>query len=447
LQPINFIYSKSMPVQGASSKTLMFTPEPTTKSTITTTDLGDKTIVCDGTSCTIIRKPKPKTVDVLVDVKTKPETLVSAATAASTTDEDEPLLMEDRARFVLFPIRYPKIMLKYKEALASFWTVEEVDLGDDIRSFATLTSDEQHFIKHVLAFFASADLLVMDNLAGRFLNDIKNSESKCFYSVQIMQESIHSEMYGLLLDTYVKDTAEKAKLFNAIETMPAIKAKADWALKWMASTRPFSERLLAFACIEGIGFSGSFCAIFWLKKRGKMPGLTFSNELISRDEGLHTDFATLLFTMLKNKPTQQTVEDIITSMVNAEKQFITESIPVALIGMNAKSMSQYIEFVADRLIDALGYTKIYNVQNPFDWMEMLSLQGKTNFFEKRVGEYQRAGLLNVYRTRMAASDAESAAAKNLTTQQTQSFNQNSKSTATAPPPPPAAKDFIADLDC
>jgi ribonucleoside-diphosphate reductase beta chain len=306
----------------------------------------------------------------------------------------EDILVEDSSRFVLFPIKYPDIYEKYKKHQASFWTAEEIDLSSDIKDWSTLNTNEQHFIKYVLAFFAASDGIVLENLAERFLKDVPIPEARCFYGFQIMMENIHSETYSLLLDTYVKDPIEKKNLLGAIDTIPSIKAKAQWALKWIKSpSASFAERLVAFAAVEGIFFSGSFCAIFWLKKRGKMPGLTFSNELISRDEGLHCDFACLLYSKLKNILDEKVIRSIIEEAVVVEKAFITESLPVELIGMNSGLMGQYIEFVADRLLVALGYDRIYNTPNPFDFMEMLSLQGKTNFFEKRVGEYQKANVM------------------------------------------------------
>jgi ribonucleoside-diphosphate reductase beta chain len=307
---------------------------------------------------------------------------------------DEPLLIENAQRFVLFPIQHNDIWQMYKKHEASFWTAEEIDLSQDMKDWKSLNDNEQHFLKHVLAFFAASDGIVLENLAERFLKEVQVPEARCFYGFQIAMENVHSETYSLLIDTYIKDSAEKTRLFRAIETIPCIQQKAKWALKWIMSGNTFAERLLAFAAVEGIFFSGSFCAIFWLKKRGKMPGLTFSNELISRDEGLHCDFACLLYRdHVKHKLSQERVEEIIRDAVTIEKSFVCDSLPVELIGMNAKMMSQYIEFVADRLLVALGHKKIYNATNPFEWMEMISLQGKTNFFEKRVGEYQKAGVM------------------------------------------------------
>jgi len=318
---------------------------------------------------------------------------LSPAKKSFASGKEEVLLAENKQRFVLFPIVYKEIWAMYKKHEASFWTAQEIDLSQDQKDWEKLNENEQHFIKHVLAFFAASDGIVLENLAERFLTEVQIPEARCFYGFQIAMENVHSETYSLLIDTYIKDSAEKTRLFNAIETIPCVKEKAQWALKWISSTNSFAERLVAFAAVEGIFFSGSFCAIFWVKKRGLMPGLTFSNELISRDEGLHCDFACLLYKMLKNKLSADVVQDIIRDAVKIETEFVCESIPVALIGMNQKLMSQYIEFVADRLLVALGYSKIFNVTNPFEWMEMISLQGKTNFFEKRVGEYQKAGVM------------------------------------------------------
>jgi ribonucleotide reductase beta subunit family protein with ferritin-like domain len=306
----------------------------------------------------------------------------------------EPLLDKSNDRFVLFPIQYDDVWEMYKKAMASFWTAEEIDLYQDIDDWSKLNEDEKHYIKHVLAFFSASDGIVNENLALRFYNDVQIPEARCFYGFQIAMENVHSETYGLLIDTLIKDPKEKDYLFNAIDNIPCIKKKADWALKWIYGNEDFATRLLAFAAIEGIFFSGSFCSIFWLKKRGLMPGLTFSNELISRDEGLHTDFACLLFKHLKNKPSIEAVKSLIMGAVEYEQEFISEALPVSLIGMNSDMMKEYIEFVADRLMMELGYDPIYNSQNPFDWMELISLQGKTNFFEKRVAEYQKSGVMN-----------------------------------------------------
>jgi ribonucleoside-diphosphate reductase beta chain len=308
--------------------------------------------------------------------------------------KNEPILKENNNRFVLFPIEHDDIWSYYKKAEASFWTAEEIDLGQDLKDWDTLTGDERHFIKHVLAFFAASDGIVNENLAENFVSEVQYTEAKFFYGFQIAIENIHSETYSLLIDTYVKDVQEKDGLFNALDTMDCVKKKADWALRWIDEGN-FAERLVAFAAVEGIFFSGSFCSIFWLKKRGLMPGLTFSNELISRDEGLHCDFACLLYNNhLVNKLSNEAIQTIIADAVTIEKEFVTDALPVRLIGMNAELMCQYIEFVADRLLMELNCSKIYHASNPFDFMEMISLQGKTNFFEKRVGEYQKAGVLN-----------------------------------------------------
>jgi ribonucleoside-diphosphate reductase beta chain len=308
---------------------------------------------------------------------------------------DEPILQENKDRFVLFPIQHDDIWQFYKKSEASFWTAEEIDLQQDLVDWNDkLNDDERYFIKHILAFFAASDGIVNENLAENFLSEVQYTEAKFFYGFQVAIENIHSETYSLLIDTYIRDSKEKAYLFNAIETFPPVKTKAEWALRWIEDGT-FAERLVAFAAVEGIFFSGSFCALFWLKKRGLMPGLTFSNELISRDEGLHADFACLLYTKhLKHQLPKEKVQEIISHAVEIEKEFITESLPVNLIGMNAELMKQYIEFVADRLLVELGNDKIYNASNPFDFMELISLQGKTNFFEKRVAEYQKAGVLN-----------------------------------------------------
>lgn len=305
----------------------------------------------------------------------------------------EVLLQENKDRFVLLPIKYPEIWKMYKKHEASFWTAEEIDLSPDLKDWERLNNDERHFIKHVLAFFAASDGIVNENLAVNFMKEVQLPEARCFYGFQIMIENIHSETYSLLIDTYIKDPAEKNRLFHAIDTVPCVQKKAQWALRWI-NDGSFAERLVAFAAVEGIFFSGSFCSIFWLKKRGLMPGLSFSNELISRDEGLHCDFACLLYSMLETKLSQERIHAIIRDAVENEHEFVTDALPVSLIGMNSKLMCQYIEFVADRLLVALGYDKIYNATNPFDFMETISLQGKTNFFEKRVAEYQKAGVMN-----------------------------------------------------
>tara|TARA_Y100001935_G_scaffold142542_1_gene117804 strand:- start:1174 stop:2151 length:978 start_codon:yes stop_codon:yes gene_type:complete len=300
----------------------------------------------------------------------------------------EPLLTENENRYVMFPIVDADIWKMYKKQMDCFWRAEEIDLSKDIKHWPTLTENEQHFVKHILAFFAASDGIVLENLGQRFMNEVQIAEARAAYGFQIMMENIHSETYSLLIDTLVKEEREKTKLFEAINNFPCIKKKADWAIKWINDKRSsFATRLIAFACVEGIFFSGAFCSIYWLKKRGLMPGLTFSNELISRDEGMHTDFAVLLFSKLEKKPKRAKILEIFKDAVEIEKEFICEALPCKLIGMNSKLMSQYIEFVADRLLVQLGYNKHYKTSNPFDFMEMISLEGKTNFFEKRVGDY------------------------------------------------------------
>lgn len=305
----------------------------------------------------------------------------------------EPLLADNKDRFVLFPIKHQDIWQMYKQAEASFWTAEELDLTTDVQDWANkLTEDERFFVKHVLAFFAASDGIVNENLAVNFLKEVQYPEARCMYGFQVMIENIHSEAYSLLIDTYIKDVVEKDRLLRAIDTIECVQKKAEWALRWI-DKGSFAERLIAFAAVEGIFFSGSFCSIFWLKKRGLMPGLAFANELISRDEGLHCDFACLLYTQhLQEQLPKETVTQIIRDAVEIEKEFVTDALPVGLIGMNSKLMCDYIEFVADRLLVALGCSKIYNNINPFDFMELISLQGKTNFFEKRVAEYQKSGV-------------------------------------------------------
>lgn len=305
--------------------------------------------------------------------------------------KEEHILTENSGRFVVFPLKYHDIWEMYKTAEHSFWTSEEIDLGQDLTDWEEkLNDDEKHYIKNVLAFFAASDGIVNENLAENFLKEVQYPEAKFFYGFQIAMENVHSETYSLLIDTYIKDDTEKDYLFNALDTVPSVKKKADWALKWIES-ESFAERLIAFAAVEGIFFSGSFCSIFWLKKRGLMPGLAFSNELISRDEGLHCEFACLLHNKyITNKVSQERITEIITEAVEIEKEFITESLPVSLIGMNAKLMAQYIEFVADYWLTELGCKKVYNSENPFDFMDMLSLQNKGNFFEKRISEYSKA---------------------------------------------------------
>lgn len=311
-------------------------------------------------------------------------------------EANEPLLTENPQRFVLFPIKYHEIWQMYKKAEASFWTAEEIDLSKDLHDWNNrLNDDEKFFISHILAFFAASDGIVNENLVERFSGEVQIPEARCFYGFQIMMENIHSETYSLLIDTYIKEPSQRTYLFNAIDTIPCIRKKADWALRWITDKNStFAQRLVAFAAVEGIFFSGAFASIFWLKKRGLMPGLTFSNELISRDEGLHTDFACLLFSHLNNRPSKQLIQDIIVDAVRIEQEFLTEALPCALLGMNADLMKQYIEFVADRLLVALGNEKVYRSTNPFDFMENISLGGKTNFFEKRVADYQKAGVMN-----------------------------------------------------
>nr|POF21062.1 ribonucleoside-diphosphate reductase small chain [Quercus suber] len=350
-----------------------------------------------------------KGIPVLDDI---PEPEVAATGVAPTIKEEEaiePILQENPGRFVLFPIKYHEM---YKKAEASFWTAEEIDLSKDLHDWnKRLNDDERFFISHVLAFFAASDGIVNENLVERFSGEVQIPEARCFYGFQIMMENIHSETYSLLIDTYISEPRQRQYLFNAIDNIPCIRKKADWALRWISDKNStFACRLIAFAAVEGIFFSGSFAAIFWLKKRGLMAGLTFSNELISRDEGMHTDFACLLFSHLRNKPDQKLVEQIITEAVSMEQEFLTDALPCALLGMNSKLMCQYIEFVADRLLLALGSPKFYNASNPFDFMENISLAGKTNFFEKRVGDYQKAGVMESQKKQKAKAEAGGVAA-------------------------------------
>eukprot|EP00415_Alexandrium_ostenfeldii_P000477 UN0477 len=293
----------------------------------------------------------------------------------------------------MFPIKYPGVWEMYKKHEASFWTAEEIDLSADQKDWERLTDAERHFIKHILAFFAASDGIVLENLAGQFSTEVQIPEARAFYGFQMAMENIHSETYSLLIESYFRDPVEKEMVFSAIQTMPPVQQKADWAVQWMNKENSFAERIVAFAAVEGILFSGSFCAIYWLKKRGLMPGLTFSNELISRDEGLHAEFACMLYGMLQHKLPEEVVHSIIRDAVEVERQFICEALSCDLIGMNNELMTRYIEFVADRLLTALGHSKLFGASNPFDWMELISLQGKTNFFEKRVGEYQKAGVM------------------------------------------------------
>lgn len=309
--------------------------------------------------------------------------------------QSEPLLQHQTNRFTYFPTTYPNIHQAYKQAVATFWTPEEINFSQDRTDWQKLSTQEQHFIKHILAFFAGSDGIVMENLAKRFMTDIELPEVRAFYSYQLFIEQIHSETYSLLLDTYIQDSQEKSSLFNAIDTVPCVKKKADWAMKWINSTSaPFAQRLLGFAAVEGIFFSGSFCAIFWIRanKKGLLPALTQSNELISRDEGMHTDFAVLLYSMLVNKLSKEMVYDLIKEAVEIEKEFVTEALSCKLIGMNADLMKQYIEFVADRLVVQIGYEKIYRAENPFSFMELISLRQKNNFFEVKVSEYKKANV-------------------------------------------------------
>lgn len=306
-------------------------------------------------------------------------------------DNDEILLKKNDQRFVLFPIKYNDIYQLYKKAESSFWTVSEIDLAKDMNDWVKLNDNERNFIKNIIGFFAASDGIIMENLASRFLNDVQIPEARAFYSYQIFNESIHSETYSLLIDTYIKDVEEKDRIFNSIENIVSIGKKANWANKWIEDKDiSFSTRLIAFAIVEGIFFSGSFCAIYWIKKRGLMPGLTFSNELISKDEGLHCEFAILLYSMIKNRIDEEIVHQIFREAVEIEKEFIVESIPCNMIGMNSELMKQYIEFVSDRLLVQLGYNKLWNSENPFDFMELISLRPKSNFFEVRVGEYAKS---------------------------------------------------------
>ncbi|CZT19706.1 probable Ribonucleoside-diphosphate reductase small chain [Ramularia collo-cygni] len=354
--------------------------------------------------------------EVAVPIKGIPEQaeedVVATVAVSSEKDdnEDEPILRENAQRFVLFPIKYHEIWQMYKKAEASFWTAEEIDLSKDLHDWnKRLNDDERFFISHVLAFFAASDGIVNENLVERFSGEVQIPEARCFYGFQIMMENIHSETYSLLIDTYISEPKQRTYLFNAIDNIPCIRKKADWALRWISDKNStFALRLVAFAAVEGIFFSGSFASIFWLKKRGLMPGLTFSNELISRDEGMHTDFACLLFSHLNNKPEQKLVQDIITEAVDIEKEFLSDALPCALLGMNATLMCQYIEFVADRLLLTLGNQKFYNATNPFDFMENISLGGKTNFFEKRVGEYQKAGVMDSIKKQAAKKEGADA---------------------------------------
>jgi ribonucleotide reductase beta subunit family protein with ferritin-like domain len=312
-------------------------------------------------------------------------------TSMATIPKNEVLLQETTNRFVLFPIQYPAVYKMYKKAVSSFWTSEEIDLSKDGQDWEKLSDNERHFLTHILAFFAASDGIVNENLGMRFHNEVQLAEARAFYATQIFMETIHSETYSILIDTYIKDTNERERVFNAVQTIPCIKKKAEWGLKWITNHHDdFATRLVAFACVEGIFFSGAFCAIYWLKESGRMPGLCFSNELISRDESLHTEFAVLLYSMIENKPPAEHIYDIIKEAVAIEKEFITESIPCRLLNMNADLMSTYIEFVADRLLIQLGYEPQWNVRNPFDFMDRIGMSNKTNFFEAKVSEYSKA---------------------------------------------------------
>jgi len=307
-------------------------------------------------------------------------------------EESEPILLPTLNRFTVFPIEYENLWALYKKAQMSNWTAEEVDVSNDMDDWKSLSDNERHFIKYILAFFAGSDGIVFENINNNFADEVQITEARSFYAYQSHNEMVHGETYSKLIDKYIRDGVEKKALFQAITTIPSIKEKAKWAMKWFDASRPFAERLLAFACVEGIFFSGSFCAIFWLKKRGLLPGLCFSNELISRDEGLHQQFAIKLFGMLRNRPTVQTIHDIVKSAVDCEKEFIIDALPCKLIGMNDELMGKYIEFVADRILKQAGYPPLWNTENPFDFMENICLDGKTNFFEKRVGDYGKSGV-------------------------------------------------------
>lgn len=304
----------------------------------------------------------------------------------------EPMCRADTSRFVLFPIKRHELWSLYKKHVASFWTAEEIDLGPDRQDWLSLSDGERHFISTVLAFFAASDGIVVENLAQRFCRDVQLPEARCFYGFQIAMENVHAETYSLLIDTYIEEQAERQRLLCAIDCVPCVQRKAAWALRWIGSDASFAERLVAFAAVEGIFFSGAFCSIFWLKKRGLMPGLTFSNELISRDEGLHCEFACKLYSMLERPLAPAAVSRIVQEAVDIERDFVCDALPVRLIGMNSHLMTQYVEFVADRLLRELGCPALYGAENPFDWMDLISMQGKTNFFERRVGEYQKASI-------------------------------------------------------
>ncbi len=356
---------------------------------------GAATMPEEPSAATMPEEPSAATMPEEPSAATMPEE-PSAATMPAATMPPEPLLARGDGRFVLFPIRHSDIWEHYKRHFACLWTAEEVDLSRDKADWERLTDDERWFVKHVLAFFAASDGIVLENAGVNFLDEVTAPEARCFYGFQIMMENVHSEMYSLLIDTYIQDPAEKDHLLRAIETVPAVTRKARWAMKWISRELPFAERLVAFACVEGIFFSGSFCAIFWLKKRGLLHGLCYSNELIARDEGLHTSFACLLYGKLGARPPQETVHAIVREALECEEFFICEALPCGLIGMNSDLMTQYLHFVADHLLEALGCEKIYGEKNPFEWMDLISLGGKTNFFERRVGEYQKAKVMEAH---------------------------------------------------
>ena len=360
-----------------------------------------------GMDSSIIASTAPSMPYASPSLQAKQAVITAVDDLALDDDFVEPILKENPNRFTLFPIMKPKLFEKYKQHVSVFWTTEEVDLAKDLKDWVKLTPNEQYFIKNVLAFFAGSDGIIQENIAARFMSEVQTSEARQFYSVQLMMEAIHSETYSLLIDTYIEDKSEKLHLFQAIQTIPCVKKKAEWARKWIATTEEnFATRLVAFAVVEGIFFSGSFCAIYWLKERGLMPGLTTSNEFIARDEGLHTDFACALYEEIERKLTKEKVHKIIREAVAIEKEFIIESLPCSLIGMNSALMSSYIEFVADRLSSQLGYGKIYSTANPFGFMERISLEGKDNFFEKRVTSYAKSGVGKTEEQMSFALDAD-----------------------------------------
>jgi ribonucleoside-diphosphate reductase subunit M2 len=384
ISPSNVDSTPSKP-QGLNKNDLLSPSSVTLNGTLETCDLSDSNF--DSSSSVASNSSEEDSLDMKILISPHKRLELEGK------HKPEPILQENPGRFVLFPIQHPDVWDMYKKAEASFWTAEEIDLASDITDWNRLNANEKHFVSHILAFFAASDGIVNENLAANFATEVQIPEARCFYGFQIAVENIHSETYSLLIDTYVRDNKEKQHLLNAIDTVPAVQKKARWALQWCErENASFAERCIAFAAVEGIFFSGSFCAIFWLKKRGLMPGLCFSNELISRDEGLHCDFACLLYRKLVNQLPEERILDIITDAVNIEQEFISDALPVELIGMNSNLMRQYIEFCADRLLVALGCSKHFKAVNPFEWMEMISLQGKTNFFEKRVGEYAKSGV-------------------------------------------------------